>query len=654
MPFALQLISKFRLVDPTGQELSIASAKLKLLIAAVAFADGRPVSRSELTGLLWGSREEGHARNSLRQALTALRKIIGDYNEAPFILEDEWISLSPAHLQTDVASLLKPDLPSSEIEEIPMGEFLEGIAINDQVIEEWLRQRRMQVSEAIQEKLISRSKKFIEDQDSTSALATLNRILAIDRTNEWAYRETMRCLAGRGDRAAALNQYRVCKQALADELDIEPERKTTELFEALSEDRPLDRSNDSQIPPNARAPDDKPSVAVLPFKVLSPGENAAFLADALSQSITLALARFRDLTVIASHSTQVYKETSATIRQIGEELGVRYLVEGSVQSQGDRVRITALLVDTNTQGHLWLETWDDQLDDVFGTQDRITERTVGSIANSYGGRIRKAWQRANREARPAKFSAFDYFMRGLAHGETYNFKSKEPAVLNFEKAIEIDPNYAKPKAKLAWVHLLQAVEGWGDDYDADFNLGVKIAKEAMQTDPLEPWCHWVNGACQIYKGDLERGIAFLERAHELNPNDADILCDLGYYNSYLGNNQTAIDLMLRAIRINPHHPVWYLLELVQVYFDAKRYEDAIATFAEIEDLDACLSALYCAASHAALGQTKEAERVVELAISIDPEATVAKYAGPKYSPYQKSEAIEHFAKNLKKAGLPID
>lgn len=173
----------------------------------------------------------------------------------------------------------------------------------------------------------------------------------------------------------------------------------------------------------------------------------------------------------------------------------------------------------------------------------------------------------------------------------------------------------------------------------------------MKLDPNEPWCHWVMGACLFYQGEQERGIASLQKAHQMNPNDADILFDLGYYKSYFGLHDDSVEHAQKALRLNPHNPIWYMMELVQIYFDSRRYNDAIAAYRRIPDNGSATVELYAAASHAALGQGDNAAKAIAKALVLDPTATITSWSSVRMSPYRLDEDRRHFTGNLRLAGL---
>jgi len=393
---------------------------------------------------------------------------------------------------------------------------------------------------------------------------------------------------------------------------------------------------------------DKPSIAVLPFTNMSGDPEQEYLADGITEDIITNLSRFRDFFVIASNSSFVYKGKAVNVPEVSRELGVRYILEGSVQKSKDQVRITAQLIDGSKGTHLWAERYQRHVEDIFALQDEVVELIVGSLASGYGGRLRKAWQRRGSE----NLKAFDYFMRAIDLFDNFTKEDTESARGLFKEAIKLDPNYGKAYAKLAWTYVLDAMLGWSDDYESSMAKGEETAIRGIEREDEESWVHWVLGACHISALRHDQGLAELERAVELNPNDADVLADVGYYFSYAGRAEEGVKFAYQAIRLNPHYPEYYLLQLGQILFDARRYEDAIKQIERSRNVETVLSCLYLAASQAALGNKDKAKKAIDRIFKHDPEATIEKWTQPRVCPYSKPEDTQHLRENLRIAGLP--
>jgi adenylate cyclase len=396
---------------------------------------------------------------------------------------------------------------------------------------------------------------------------------------------------------------------------------------------------------------DKPSIAVLPFDNMSGDPEQEYFSDGITENIITDLSRFRDLIVISRYSTRAFKGMGANIQDVSRELGARYILEGSVQRSTDRVRITAQLIDGHTGGHLWAERYDRQLEDIFAVQDDVTEMIVGTLASGYGGRLRKAWQRRTERKATENFQAFDCFMRAM---DAIHFTKDDirRAGELFEEAIRLDPNYAKAYAKRAWLHIADAAYGWSEDYDGSMAKGLEFATKSLEADDSESWAHWALAGYYWNNGRHDLALSELDEAIELNPNDAEVLTDIGLCLSYAGRAEEGLESAHKAMRINAHSPQWFLMQLGQIYFDARQYEQAVTTLENLRSLEMTLTRLYLAASHAALDQSSKAEEAIERVLELDPLATLEKWANVNLAPYADQKDLEHFRENLRKAGLP--
>ncbi len=398
--------------------------------------------------------------------------------------------------------------------------------------------------------------------------------------------------------------------------------------------------------------DERPSIAVLPFVNMSAEQAHDYLSDGITENIITGLSRFRDLSVIASYSTFAYKGRAQKIQDVARELGVRFILEGSVQKSSDRVTITAQLIDGITGAHLWAERFDRGVEDIAAVLDEVTVLIVVRLANSYGGRLHKAWRGRAEKSSPRNFQAYDHFQRGLLTLDDFRPGCSAKARDCFLKAIELDPDYGKPYAKMAWAYLTDVWLGWSEDSDRAMAEALKYATLAIERDDDEAWGHWAMGGYLVFCGQHDRAIAAYQRALELNPNDADVMNDFGFSLSCAGRSQEALDMMRKAMWLNPHHPEWWLVLLGPVYFDTRRYEDAIATLEALRTMDTIGVQLYLAASHAALGHMEEARSAIARVFGFDPKATIRSVSPGFLDVYKMANDREHLRVNLLKAGLP--
>jgi adenylate cyclase len=423
--------------------------------------------------------------------------------------------------------------------------------------------------------------------------------------------------------------------------------KPVRVYRVRSESKP-----NSQRSASGPSRPDKPSIAVLPFVNLSGDHAHNYLSDGITENIITGLSRFRDLSVIASYSAFSYKGKALRIQDVASELGVRFVLEGSVQKSSTRVTITAQLIDGLTGAHLWAERFDRGVEDIATVLDDLTEIIVASLATTYGGRLGKAWRGTVERTSPQNFQAYDYFQRGVDAFSLFTKGCTATAIQWFEKAIERDPSYGKPYAKIAWAHLVDVWLGWSEDTSFSMAEALKFATAAIQHDDDEAWGYWAMAGYHMFGGRHDRAITAFQRALELNPNDADVLNDFGQCLSFAGRATEGVEVVHKAMRLNPHYPEYWVMQLGPIYFDARRYEDAVSTLEKLHSKDMIGVQLYLAASYAALGHTDQARATMASVIRLDPLATLERLAPTFLAHYKNASDRDHLRENLVKAGLP--
>ncbi len=305
--------------------------------------------------------------------------------------------------------------------------------------------------------------------------------------------------------------------------------------------------------PALAPPKDKPSIVVLPFDNMSGDPEQEYFADGVVESITAALSRIRSFFVIARNSAFAYKGRARNVREVGRELGVAYVLEGSVQRAGNRVRITVQMVETEGGAHLWAEKYDGALDDIFDLQDRITEQVAGALQPS----IRKAEIERARRKRPQDLGAYDYTMRAMRHVWALEREEADAALKLLEKALEIDPDYPLALALAAWCHGQRAVYNWTPDPPAERAEAIRIAEKAARAAEDDPLTLAVLGAVHSLAWNHETARVILERAIALDPNSAWTWSRLGWLDSYVGHAEQAEENFRRAMRLSPLDPMTF-------------------------------------------------------------------------------------------------
>ena len=296
---------------------------------------------------------------------------------------------------------------------------------------------------------------------------------------------------------------------------------------------------------------DKPSIAVLPFNNMSGDPEQEYFADGIVEGLTAELSRIRDFFVIARNSAFVYKGKSGNVREIGRELGVAYLLEGSVQRAGGKVRITVQLVETNGGAHIWAERYDGALDDIFDLQDRIIEQVAGALQPS----IRIAEIERSRRKRPQQMGAYDYTMQALSHVWMLEKEEALEALELLSKALDISPGYPLALALTAWCHAQSSVYNWVEDIDQAKVKALLIAEQAANLSSEDPLILTVLGTVHTFMRNYGTARVLLERAATLDPNSAWTHSRLGWLSVYADRPEEARSYFEKALRLSPLDPM---------------------------------------------------------------------------------------------------
>jgi adenylate cyclase len=393
---------------------------------------------------------------------------------------------------------------------------------------------------------------------------------------------------------------------------------------------------------------DKPSIAVLAFDNMSGDPEQDYFADGITDNIITELSRFRNLFVVARNSTFTYKGKAVKVQQVAEDLGVQYVLEGSVQRSKERMRINVQLIDAITGRHLWVERYDKELNDLFAVQDEVARQIVATLANE-SGRLAKAWQERTARKGTESLNAYELDLRGWQAIGPWTKEAFASAEKLFEEAIAADPEYARPYATLALILVWQVYAGLSESPDESITRARDLAKEAIARDDAESWGHWALGAVYLKQGLHDQAVAEYERALELNPNDADVLVESAWPLAWSGRPEEGIENAKTAMRLNPRYDDWYLWALGVAYFEGRQYEEAIATFESMNNR-ILKSRLYLAAAYAQAGRGTEAHAEVEDILERDPDSSITRWG--YVQPYKFPADLEHFIDGLRKAGLP--
>jgi adenylate cyclase len=391
------------------------------------------------------------------------------------------------------------------------------------------------------------------------------------------------------------------------------------------------------------------SIAILPFTNMSGDPEQEYFSDGITEDIITDLSKIAGLTVIARNSSFTYKGRAVDVRAVGRELGVRSVLEGSIRRAGNRVRITAQLIDATSGGHLWADRYDRDLTDIFEVQDDVTQRIVAALKVT----LSPAEKAQRSDIGTSSIDAYDYSLRGREFllGNPKNRGTFEQAKASFLKAIELDPNFAQAYAGLGFAYMFDYQNRWSDDPDGSLPLAKRYAEEAIEKNPKEPLARAVAAVTATFNGDLDRAQSQIGLALSLNPNLAMAYNIAGSIRMYAGQPLEAIPVIERAMRLDPAANTQYLHFLGMANLLAGKYETAVALFKQrialVPGTDFSRSALASALGH--LGEIDEAHRVWRELKEINPKYSFSEHLSRL--PFKREEDARRLADGLQKAGL---
>jgi adenylate cyclase len=393
---------------------------------------------------------------------------------------------------------------------------------------------------------------------------------------------------------------------------------------------------------------DKPSIAVLPFTNMSGDPNQEFFSDGMTEEIITALSKVPYLLVIARNSTFSYKGKPVKISQVAEELGVRYVLEGSFRKAGDRVRVTAQLIDAIKGHHLWAERYEQEVKDIFALQDEIT----GNILSALAVKLTKGEQATIRRKGTDNLEAYLKVLQASWYSHRMSKEGHFLARQLAEEAMALDPEYAGPYVLLAHCHIREVFLGWSKSRKKSLEQALELAQKAISLDESSPMCYELLSSIYMFKKQYKRALAEAERAIALDPNGADAYSQLGTVLAMVGRQQEAIAPLEKAIRINPMAPSIYFRRLGTAYRDIGRYEEAIVQLKKAVNLspDALYPHIGLAATYSLAGRDEEARAEASEVLRIQPELSLESLA--KRVAYQNKADIDRIIGALRKAGLP--
>jgi TolB-like protein/DNA-binding SARP family transcriptional activator len=623
--------SELRLLGPLslavdGHEMHQLPRKADALLALLALQPGRPIAREAVADFLWTDRGPEQARHSLRQTLLVLRRSVG--NDL-ILAEGNSLLIAPGTLAVDAIEFEARAASTdrgvlAEAAALYRGELLENRGPVASRFDDWVAVERSRFAALAANILRRLAAAYATAGEIETAMAAAMRLVTIDNLREDSHRLLIELLARAGRRAEALRRFEAVAELLKRELGVQPDDETIALVRRIrmesstpaATDRPelatpgAAIAIDKTVPHALRPPPmpDKPSIAVLPFQNMSGDPEQEYFVDGMVEEIITALSRIRWLLVIARNSSFTYKGQAVDVRQVGRELGVRYVLEGSVRKAGNRVRISAQLIDAGSGAHLWADRFDGLLEKIFELQDQVASSVAGVIEPAL-----QAAEAARSAGRPtANLTAYDLYLR--AHAMIWSSARQiSEALPLLEQAIARDPCYGPALAWAAYCCFRLILDGRSDD-PAHRLKGIDFARRALEVAGDDPGILANAAQALAYFGeDIGAMMALVDRALELNPNFARAWHVSGVLRMEAGLPDIAIAHVQTSLRLSPRARVGTALAIIgEAHFLARRFDEAAPNLllAIQEDPSLTVPYRYLAACYAHMGRLTEAREIV--------------------------------------------
>ena len=693
---SLQLFGRFRASRADGSACAITSRKAQALLAYLALNAAREHPRDKLAAMFWGDRADEQARHSLRQCLLGLHKALDDEAGSIIVSQDQALGIDIESVDVDVLAFqrLTAEGTGAALKEamaLYEGELLDGLVARSEGFDEWLAVERDRLHDLAADTLSGVAALYAESGDDEAAMEAARRLLAMDSLREDAHRLMMRLLDSSGRRSAALRQYQICEETVRRELDAEPEPETVSLMEDIR-NRPAPPGEppaaaapavsgtpkfrrtwrwataavaaclaiiaavsalipDPPIPPPPPTPPPipaEPSIVILPFQNISRDPAYESFVDGITEDITTALSMISKMFVISRNSALTYKGKAVKIQDVAAALGVRYVLEGSFQKVGDRVRIYAQLIDAVSDHHLWAERYDRETTDVFALQDEITLKIITELqvemTEGEQARISQAHGTDNLEAWIKAGQALKLFRR-------LNREDNIRARRLYRVATTIDPNYPGAWTGLAWTHYLDARFGWTASPMDSAQRSAALAQKALALNPSRALTYSLLGSLMLIKGDHDKALALGDKALALGPSVADIAAIQAYTLTFTGDLERSVALITRAMRLSPYYSNWYRWNLGRAYRLMGRYKEAVSVLTKgLADNQSPVRLVELAAAYSGMGSADKAKATAARIMSASPGFSITSWM--RAQPYKDPAAKKREIELLRRAGLP--
>jgi TolB-like protein/DNA-binding SARP family transcriptional activator len=687
----IHLVGTMRAVAPGGVDFLPRGRKTRALLAYLCLARGERVSRNRLGALLWERSADEQARSSLRHSLSELNSIVNRQVEGLVEIRRDSVRIDLRKCWVDALAILEAsaDAPadSGHLVEPNSERLLEDLDGVTPSFDQWLAAERTRFEDGVR-KILEAVLDRLSEQNATpeARAAAARRLINFEPTHEGAARSLMKAFAQMGDRAQAIREFERCRQVLLSVLDLPPSKETVAVYEAVKVEAPQvapradfeerEAVGSSELaaarslalsPVSGEAPQPaesvaaptqdperrrKPSIAVLPFRNLTGDPAHHFVAEGLVDDLIEALSRIPSFFVISRLSTLAFRNQDRHPREIGNVLGVQYVLSGSLRVLDDRLRLTIELSDTHLGAALWVAKLDERFADLFEVQDRLSEMIVRQVSPYlHAAEVNRA-----RVKRPDSLEAYDLFLRAQENMHNSSRAVFETSRALFDAAIAKDPHYAAALAWRACWHVLRVGQGWSPDPADDAQQADHFAQAAIECNSMEPMAFAVHGlvASYLYK-DFDLAFRRFETALRINANAAPAWMWSAAAHAWMDNGPRAIEEINKAMALSPYDPLMYAYSGIaaMAYLADGQYERAIEAALRSLQENRTFTSSYRQLVIALMlaGREHEARATARRLLDLEPDLTVAGFR-QRY-PGSASPQADLFCDALARAGIPL-
>ncbi len=615
---------------------------------------GGAVPRESLMALLWPDSGDAQARASLRQTLAGLRRDLGAAAATSISTEDYAVALTPETCVADT-SVFEQLARSEAVGDLEVaqalwrGAFLEGLGSITPEFDRWAEAERGALRAGFEALLLRLCDAYATASRTEESIATALRLLALDPLQEHVHRRVIDGYRRQKRFDAALRQFESLQTVLRDELGVSPEPATLALIREVRMARGI--AGAAPVEPEMsrtraapQTPFARPSIAVLPFAGLPDGSDAALLGEGIAEEVLVNLSRDRGLLVVSRQSSFHPLVASAAPDVIGAQLGVRFLLSGSVRIAGDRIRVVAHLASCEDAAGIWSETYNRKIDDIFAVQSEIARMVMATAM----GRIMDAESR--HEARPGggNIDAWRLVLLGLRQLHAHTPDSMRAAIDSLSRAVDLAPDNGRALGLLA---LARIYERWNYAAQTDVSDILPLAERALALDNRDSRAHCATAVASLLARDHDRAGNHFEAGLAANPNDDLLQIEYGRYLMYIDRPEDGLRHIREAMRLNPLHPDWFWNIQGRCLHLLGRHTEALAAFRHITS-PVFYHFAYMAACHHALGEIEEAEALKVQLLIAAPDFDITRFVAAL--PHRSAETAEMFARELYWLGAERD